>query len=181
MMILRCIVALALAAHCVASMAQTTVYESKDKAGTVYSDRPSSAAAPVDLPPPNVIQSQKIEPAAPPPVTAAPAYRSLAIVSLANEATVHTNTGAFDFSARANPALRANDRMRVMLDGRLLPSSFRSTSLHVSESDWQGAASDESAAHTLQLAIVDKQGTVLIESAPVRFYVHRATVGRQRR
>jgi len=31
--------------------------------------------------------------------------------------------------------------------------------------------------HTLQAAIVDKAGAVLIESEPVRFYVHRATVG----
>ena len=172
-----------LAAHCVVALAQTTVYESKDKAGPVYSDKPLPSATPVDLPPPNVIELPKMAtPAAPAPVSAAaPAYRSLAIVSLKNGDTIHSNTGAFEFSARTQPALRAGDRIRVRLDGHFLSSSFRSTSLRVSEADWTRAARAESVGHTLQLAVVDAAGAVLIESAPVSLYVQRASVARPQR
>jgi|APFre7841882630_1041343.scaffolds.fasta_scaffold96197_1 hypothetical protein len=178
----RWAVAIALVAQCVPSMAQTTVYESKDKTGPVYSDKPSAGASVANLPSANLIQVPTIVPPAPPLLaTAPPSYRLLTIVSLANEATVHTNTGAFEFSARVVPALRAGDRIRIRLDGRPLPSTFRSTTLRIGESDWKAAASDDGAAHTLQLAIIDTQGTLLIESAPVRFYVQRATVAKERR
>ena len=53
------LIAAALAAQATALFAQT-VYESKDKAGPVFSDRPSSGATPIELPPPNVVS--------PPPV-----------------------------------------------------------------------------------------------------------------
>jgi hypothetical protein len=172
-----CFAAVVLAAASMAATAQTPIYESKDKAGPVYSDKSSPGAVAAELPPPNVIQVPAIAPPAPPPpMAAAPAYRSLAIVSLANESTVHSNTGAFDFSARAVPALRASDRIRIRLDGRMLPASFRSTLLRVTESDWKGAVGTQRPDHSLQLAIVDAQGRVLIESLPVRFYVQRTTV-----
>jgi len=176
------IVAVALGAHGAVSMGQTPVYESKDKAGPVYSDKPSPGAQAVDLAAPNVLELSKVAPPAPPPTVAAlTPYRSLSIVSLTSETTVHTNTGAFEFSVRAVPALRPGDRIRIRLDGRQLPSSFRSTQLRVGESDWKGAASADNPTHTVQVAIVDTQGTVLIESAPVRFYVQRATAAKQRR
>lgn len=162
------------------SLAQTTVYESKDKAGPVFSDKPSPGAAAVALPPPNVVAGPKPAPVAPPPPVVAPPYRSLAVASPANEATVHTNTGEIEVSARLNPALRPNDRLRIKLDGQLLPSSFRSTRLRIAAADWQAAANASSVEHTLQLTVVDAQGAVLIESAPVRFYAHRASVAGKR-
>jgi len=163
------IVAAVLAGQCAAAVAQTTVYESKDKAGPVYSDRPASGATLVELPPPNIIGRPTLAPVAPPPQPSAPGYRSLAIVSPAEQATLHSNTGSLDVSVRADPRLRASDRVRVTLDGHLLSPSFRSTSLHIGESQWQGAAIGDSVEHTLQVAIAGGQGKVLIESAPVRF------------
>lgn len=179
----RCIVVLALAAPLAAAVAQTTVYESKDKAGPVFSDRPSPDATTLELPAPNVVQMPKVEPAMPTsPQAAAPSsYQSLVIVAPADGHTVHTNTGAFDFAAKAVPALRARDRFRIKLDGRTLPTVYRSTRVLIGQADWQAAAGTDSAEHTLQVAIVDPKGTVLIESLPVRFYVHRATVSRPRR
>ena len=162
------------------SLAQTTVYESKDKAGPVFSDKPSPGAAAVDLPPPNVVAGPKPAPAAPPPPVVAPPYRSLVIASPVNEGTVHSNTGEIDLSARLNPALRPNDRLRIKLDGQLLPSSFRSTRLRIAAAEWQADANASSAEHTVQLAVWNERGTVLIESAPVRFYVHRASVAGKR-
>ena len=65
-------------------------------------------------------------------------------------------------------------------DGTLLASSYSSGQVSIRAADWQAAAADN-AQHTLQAAIVDRSGATLIESAPVRFYVKRATASGARR
>jgi hypothetical protein len=174
--------ALLAAAWCATGAAQGTVYESKDKAGPVFSDQPSKGAKPVELAPPNVIETPRTPPARPAPAAAAPKYSSLAIASLANEDTVHTNTGEFDLRVRSVPALRAaaGDRFRVTLDGKALAKGYSSTRIRITEADWQAAAGSD-AKHTLQVAIVGPAGAKLIESAPVSFYAHRATVRKSHR
>lgn len=161
------------------ALAQATIYESKDKAGPVYSDKPSPGAQVVDLPPPNVVSGPPPALATPQPPAAAPApaYRTLAIASPVAQGTVHSNSGAFDLTAQLSPALRPGDRILVSLDGRVLPTRYRSLRIHVTTADWQAVAGGDRAEHTLQLAVADAQGRVLIDSAPVNFYVHRAAVG----
>ena len=173
--------AILLAAVCLPCAAQT-VYESKDKSGaTVFSDRPTPGAKAVELAPPNLSVGVKPQPPGPAPA-AAPPYASLAISSPANEDTIHSNTGAFSIRVRNTPALRtaAGDRIRVKLDGTLLASSYSSGQVSIRAADWQAAAADN-AQHTLQAAIIDRSGATLIESAPVRFYVKRATASGARR
>lgn len=163
-----------------------TVYESRDKSGTpTFSDQPSPGARPVTVGPANVVPStappaQASAPASA-PAAPAPAYRTLTIVDPPNDGTVHSNTGAFEVQVRSSPGLRsgAGDRVRLVLDGNLLPGRFDSTRIRLTESDWQSAAGGGGVQHTLQAAIVDKSGQLLIESAPVVFYVQRATVGRR--
>lgn len=175
------IIAALLAAHAAAPLAQT-VYESKDKAGPVFSDRPSAGAVPVELAPPNVVSPPAATPTpAAPAAATAPAYRRLVIVRPAEQDMVHSNTGAFDISANLSPPLRPNDRVRVLIDGNLVPTSYRSTSLHVSESDWQAAAVGSGGEHTLQLMVVDADGKPWIESAALRFYLRGVAVGAARR
>jgi hypothetical protein len=173
--------ALLAAAWCAPGAGQT-VYESKDKAGPVFSDQASKGAKPVELAPPNVVGPQRTPKAGPAPAAPAPKYTSLAIASLANEDTVHTNTGQFDFRVRSAPALRsaAGDRIRVTLDGNRVAKTFSSATVRISAADWQAAAGGD-AKHTLQVAIVGPTGATLIESAPVSFYAHRATVREGRR
>jgi hypothetical protein len=79
---------------------------------------------------------------------------------------------------KISPALRAakGDRIRMKLDGNLLASSYRAGRISLAATDWQAAA--DNVEHTLQAAIVDNTGAVLIESAPVQFFAHRATVRR---
>ena len=157
--------------------AQGTVYESKDKAGPVFSDQPSAGAKPIDVQPMNLMQGVAPQQQSALPLAAEPPYSSLAISSLANEDTIHTNTGAFEFRGRSTPAPRvaAGDRVRAKLDGNLLASSYSSLRIRVSADDWGATASSASVQHTLQLVIVDRTGAVLIESAPITFYAHRAT------
>ena len=163
-----------------ASLAQT-VYESKDKAGPVFSDKPSAGAVPVEVQPPNVVSPPAVKPAPPPAPSAAPAYRRLVITRPAEQDMVHSNTGEFGISANLSPPLRPNDRVRVLLDGNLVPTVFRSTNLRLSLADWQSAALGSNGEHTLQLAVVDADGKPWIESEPVRFYLRGAAVGGTRR
>jgi hypothetical protein len=164
------------------SLAQT-VYETKDKAGPVFSDRPSPGASAVQLQAPNVVDAP---PAPKPPAaasaSAAPApYKRFVIERPAEQDMVHTNTGAFAISASLSPPLRPSDRVRVLLDGNLVPTIFRSTDIRLSEADWQDAAVSLNGEHTLQLAVVDADGKPAIETAPVRFYARGAAVGGGRR
>lgn len=163
---LRCLLAALLALHG-ATPAQT-VYESKDKEGPVFSDRPSPGAVPVDATPRNIVS--------PPVVQPAPTQRAAATQDM-----VHSNTGAFGISASLSPPLRPNDRIRVLIDGNLVPTVFRSTDLRISEQDWRSTAVGADGEHTLQLAVVDADGKPWIESEPQRFYLRGAAVGGRRR
>ena len=98
------LVAIALAIGPTLAAAQSTVYESKDKAGPVFSDRPSTGAKQIELGPANVIQTTPVPQQATPTATA-PYYTALAISSPENEGTIHSNTGAFDVSVQLQPAL----------------------------------------------------------------------------
>ena len=173
--------ALLVSAVCLPCVAQT-VYESKDKAGPVFTDRPSPGGKALDLPPPNVIQTPALPKQGAAPAPAPAPYASLAIASLENEGTIHSNTGDFTIRVRSAPALRAaaGDRIRVKFDGALLASKYSTGTVNIRATDWPAAA-DENAQHTLQVAIVDRKGNTLIESAPVRFYVRRATAGHRGR
>jgi hypothetical protein len=161
-------IAVALVAQAMAPLAQT-VYESKDKTGPVFSDKPSPGAKPLQLEAPNVVS--------PPAVTPA----RLVIASPSNQDSVHSNDGAFGISARLSPPLRPNDRVRVLIDGNLVPTVFRSTSPRITPADWQATALGDRGEHTLQLAVVDANGVPAIESPVVGFYLHRAAVGGGRR
>ena len=103
-------------------------------------------------------------------------------MSPAGGATVHSNTGSLQVVARAEPSLRAGagDRFQLRLDGHVLARDYGTSTIQLGAADWDGAAADR-AAHTLQLAVIDAQGRVLIESVPVTFYVHRAAAGHHRR
>jgi hypothetical protein len=157
--------------------AQGPVYESKDKAGPVFSDQPSPGAKPVELGPPNVIQTTPPKQQPAPAAAPSPYYTALAIASPENGGTIHSNTGAFDVSVQLQPALRTarGDRIVARLDGRALARRFSSAKFGVTEADWQKSASTDNVEHTLQVVILDKTGAVLIESAPIKFFAHRAT------
>ncbi len=175
----RWTVATTLVTFCCAAFAQT-VYETKDKSGPVFSDRPTQGASAVELPPPNVV-SMPAPASTPAPSTPPPApYRDLMILAPEAQGSVHSNTGEFDIRARLSPALRGSDRILVSLDGNVLKTRFRSANLHVTKADWNAASSSDDSLHTIQLTVVDAKGEPLIASAPVSFYVQRATVSKRR-
>ena len=186
----RWMIAAALAACTLAPWAQT-VYESKDSAGPVFSDKPSPGATQVPLEQPNVVntqpggpsqaQQQQQQQQQQQPAAAAPPYRRLVILRPANQDALHSNDGAFGISAQLSPPLRPNDRIRVLIDGNLVPTVFRTANPRITANDWQAAALGDRGEHTLQLAVVDANGVPAIQSPVISFYLHRAAVGGTRR
>lgn len=151
-----------------------TVYESQDKEGPVFSDIPSPGAQPLDLPPPNVIDTST--PAQQQPVSqpANPGYTSVVILSPQAQGTVHSNTGEFQISLALTPALQSGNAISISLDGTTLPTLRYSLQFDITSDEWQRAATDN-VLHQLQVAIVDDSSSTLITANPVQFYVHRAS------
>jgi hypothetical protein len=169
------LVALALSFWASLALGQGAIYESQGTSGPVFSDRPSPGARELVLPPPNVVAPEVLAPAqptSPPPADDTPVYKKVAIASPANGDTIWSNTGAFDVQVTVAPALRDGDRIGIKLDGTVLPRSFRSGAVSLTEEDWQLAAA-ENVEHTLQAAVLDAKGAVLAESSVVSFYAHR--------
>lgn len=97
------------------------------------------------------------------------AYTSLVITQPAAEETIHDNTGTLAVELTLSPALQIEQghRIKLLLDGATMPVTG-TASLTLVEID-RGA-------HTLQAAVEDQSGTVLIMSEPVKFYMWRASV-----
>lgn len=96
------------------------------------------------------------------------AYTSLVITQPAAEETIHDNTGTLAVELALSPALQIEQghRIKLLLDGTAMPVTG-TTSLTLTEID-RGA-------HTLQAAVEDQSGAVLIVSEPVSFYMWRAS------
>lgn len=154
-----------------------TVYECHDKDGPVFSDTPCPGAEVINLPPPNVIDTDTPAQQA---VTqpSASAYTALVILSPENGATDHTNTGRFHVSLALTPALQDGDAISVSLDGTRLPTLRYSLKFDVTQEEWESAAA-ANVQHLLVAAVVDNSGNPLITANPVQFYVHRAFVHRK--
>lgn len=154
------------------------VYESRDRAGAVFSDMPSQGASEVTLPPINLMDSPQPAPAesAVPGPSNGVSYTALRIVQPESGGTIHSNSGEFLVQAEISPALqtRQGDALAVKLDGTLLPGTRTALPFHISSSEWQMAAQDN-VEHRLEVAVVDRAGNARIISEAVRFYVHRAT------
>jgi hypothetical protein len=160
--------------------AAAQVYESKDKSGApVFSDTPTKGAKQVDLPPPNVADTPQPVPPQPLPAPAAARYTQIAIVSPAQQGTVHTNTGAFDVQVSLSPELQPGNVLMVTLDGNTLPGRYPSANIALTEQDYQAAAASTHE-HSLAVAVVDSNGKVLLSSPTVSFYVSRSTVRHRR-
>lgn len=171
---MRILLAVVVATLATAALAQP-VYESKDRAGPVFSDQPTPGAREVDLPPLNVMDPVTAPPAQQQPSPGSIAYREFVVVEPADGGTVHTNTGQFTVRCRLDPALQSGqgDAIVVRLDGTLLPTTRTSPEFDISSDEWQLAAVD-SVEHQLQLSVVDPSGQVRIVAPVVGFYVHRA-------
>jgi hypothetical protein len=163
--------------------ANAQVYECPGRDGPVYSDQPCEGGKELHLPPPNVIDTGKPEPASrpsPAEPAAAPAYLGFAITWPEEEGSIHSNTGSFTVSLSLDPALREGDVIQVSLDGTVLPAVRRSLVFDIAPEEWEAAAGEDQP-HVLAASILDASGSTVMSATPVRFYVHHASVLKRRR
>ena len=97
----------------------------------------------------------------------APTYERIAIVQPENDATEFDNAGDVDVKVNVSltPRLRAGDRIALILDGT------RASMAGVTAFRLSGVARGE---HTLEAQVLDSGDSILISSAPVKFYLRQA-------
>lgn len=172
-----------LATLAVVAVVRFTIFDSKDQADPVVSGPAASDAKVVDLPLPDGVVMPR--PAPPMPAASgalAARYISLTLVSPVNGGMLHSNDGAFELRVRLSPELKLplGDHLRVWLDGKELPGSFRETTIRIADADWQLAASPADGKHTLRVTVQGSTGSSLIESPVTTFHVNGASVPRAR-
>lgn len=201
--VLRSITAVSLALSlCLAgtpTLAQT-VYETRGANGPVFSDKPQPGAKVIQLKPLNVIENTKLTggnsaaekgtaPAAAgsekPPgepsagsSNGAATYRAFAIVFPENDGSVVANGGTFEVRVAPDPALRLGDghAFAVSINGRPVGQRFTASEFMIPPEFWGDQLPPPNQRAQLAAAIVDRNGAVLKEAAPVQFLLRYTTV-----
>ncbi len=156
--------------------AAVDVYRWTDANGTThYSDRPQPGAerVTVQVQPPASGSGRDVAPAADPAnedqrPEAVARYQSLTITSPAQEETLWNIEGQLDVAAAVQPALQPGHALRFSLDGRTATAPPGSNQTRFPEV-FRGE-------HSLQVAVVDAEGRVLISSPPIRFFVRQTAL-----
>ena len=187
------LIALALALGWPASAAWAqSVYKTPGAPGQapVFSDKPQPGAREVTLPPLNIIDSP--EPTALPVPRAPegqagaqgssagdvmPAYRSFAIVSPEDNGSVVANTAIFEVRVAVDPALQigAGHAFTVSLNGQPVRQRFTANEFMIPPEFWNDTLPPPNQRMQLDAAIVDRDGRVLRQAAPVSFYMRHAS------
>ena len=182
--------ALVLAALSLGAAQAQGVYKSQGAQGPVFSDKPQPGAREVSLPPLNVIDtsSDRASPSSttPPrpsesgtatPDAAPPAYRSFAIVFPENEGSVVANTAVFEVRVAVDPPLQLGARhaVTVSLNGQPAGRRFTATEFMIPPEFWGDTLPPPNQRMQLDAAIVDGDGRVLRQAAPVSFYLRHAS------
>lgn len=96
-------------------------------------------------------------------------YTTLFIAQPVNDETIHDNSGTLEVALTLSPSLQTEQdhRIKIFLDGEALSQAQTTTTFSLTEIDRGG--------HTLQVAVVDRSGQLLITSAPATFYMWRAS------
>lgn len=156
---------------CSQSLWAITVYESKQTDGVPhFSDQPSLGAKAVmvtsssttGIPPaPNQTPSNPQAVATPQAV-----YNELMITAPSNEATINSNNGDVPVSIAITPALRADDALQIVVDGKIIITQKKMTPLTL------GGVTRGT--HILLVQILDGSGQIIKTSPSVTFYLHSA-------
>lgn len=176
-----------------------TVYETRGPNGPVFSDKPQPGAKAVQLRPLNVIDNAILtgaeKDAAPPAQRkagsdktggeksagdkeAAVAYRSFAIIFPENDGSILANTAVFEVRVALDPALRLGEghAIAVSINGKPVGQRFTATEFMIPPEFWGDQLPPPNQRLQLGAAIVDRNGAVLKEAAPIQFQLRYATV-----
>ena len=171
---------------CVGAVQAQGVYKSQGAQGPVFSDKPQPGAREVSLPPLNVIESPGERASPTPPRAAegratsepeAPAYRSFAVVFPENDGSVVANTAVFEVRVAVDPPLQLGARhaITVSLNGQPVGRRFTATEFMIPPEFWGDTLPPPNQRMQLDAAIVDGDGRVLRQAAPVSFFLRHAS------
>jgi Domain of unknown function (DUF4124) len=161
------------------SVFAATVWKWVDKSGiTHYSDQPVPGAVQVDLQ--NVQTYDADEASIPaanrstssPSKAAASSYQSIAISSPAHEQTFSGTGGQVSVSVQVSPGVQPGDSVRLTLDGQEVSEPNSSATSFELKDVARGA-------HTLSASVVSRSGQVVIQSAPITFFVQQTSALRK--
>lgn len=176
-----------------------TVYETRGANGPVFSDKPQPGAKAIQLKPLNVIENSVLtgnkaaeKGAAPTSVgsekplgepsassnNGAATYRAFAIAFPENDGSVVANGGTFEVRVAPAPALRLGDghAFAVSINGRPVAQRFTASEFMIPPEFWGDQLPPPNQRAQLAAAIVDRNGAVLKEAAPVQFLLRYTTV-----
>lgn len=155
-------------------VASAAVYKWVDERGNVvYSDKPREGAKEINLPPPSVYSPPAAPAGAVPPSAeekpAAAGYSNVAIVNPRKDETIWNNTGTLTVQVALEPGLNAaaGHRLALSLDGVQQPDQYTSNTLQLTNLT-RGS-------HTVQVQVVDSEGTTLAASDLVTFHLKQAS------
>lgn len=157
--------------------AQADIYRWVDEQGNVvFSDEPDPRAEKIELPAsmtytpePAVEEGLSEETAEAEPAADVPDYQ-LRIIAPADDESLWANDGNVTVSVIIEPALdtERGDKLLFVLDGNFVGEPLMQTSVQLLNLD-RGT-------HSVSAAVVDSDGTVITDSAPVTFHLHRTSV-----
>ena len=95
-------------------------------------------------------------------------YDSVRIIAPLQDATVHDNQGKVDVAVQVSPQLNAaaGDRIALLLDGSVVANTANASTR---------LTNIDRGTHTLRAQVTAADGTVLLASPEVRFYMWRAS------
>lgn len=140
---------------------------------TVYSDVPHPDATELPEPQAQTFRSNEGEgrPQPPPapgkPKPADDGYSAVTVTAPANDATIWSSQGKLTVSVSCTPALQADHRIAVSVDGQRVATEAGTTVT---------LSGIERGAHTLTAAILDASGSVLRQSEAVRFHMKQHSI-----
>ena len=150
------------------------VYRSVDAQGNVtFTNQPAQGAEPVKLRPLSVYDAPELKSTNgdnADDVSDAALYKSVAILSPQADDTLRDNPGNVTVAAGSEPALerRAGHKFQFFLDGK--PDGKPQDAAMKTLTDVDRGE------HQVAVAIVDVNGKQLLQSEPVRFFLHRQTI-----
>jgi hypothetical protein len=167
---IKCLIALT--ALFPAAVLAATIWMWVDEQGQRhYSDQEVPGATPMEIGGAQTFSGSALSSAAPAVSTGTPAaqspYETLEVLSPENEETVRNIEGNLPVSIGTYPRLAAGHFVDIVLDGQRRGMNVRTLDFSVPEV-FRGT-------HTLSAVIVDGANKVLIQSAPVTFFVQQTS------
>ncbi|WP_153109292.1 hypothetical protein [Propionivibrio limicola] len=200
---------LALAMLAGAEAVAQSVYVTPGESGPVFSDKPGDGAKEVPLKPLSVVPAVKAPASgrstqngsggadSAPTVSsgggpaaqsgsrddvAAESYRRFAIVFPEQNGSVVANTAVFEVRVAVDPALQVDEghAFVVRVNGRWVEQRFTATEFMIPPEFWGDVLPPPNQRMTLAASIIDAEGRVLMDAAPVNFYLRHARLWRPR-